>query len=197
MDKRQRIEYTDNMQGNPAFSHGVPVVVTDEASVAAIQAMDGSLAQMQHHISDGAAVTGHIAVPVAITTDASFKVQDPGSLEHTVTLAESMAQTTNVAELDMTSPVHVVCAGSQTVVALVEGDSIFSQEAKHQGGFAMVSEMPQGGEVQVENVQEGVEEQREHEESQQSEAHAEDDGGKEMTCLPCDRIFRPRWFVGN
>lgn len=58
----------------------------------------------------------------------------------------------------MTSPVHVVCAGSQTVVALVEGDGMFTQDSKHQGGFTMVSGIAQGGEVQVANVQQAVEE---------------------------------------
>ena len=150
VDKRPRIEYADGIQGNQAY------VVADEASVAAIQAMD----EIRQHINEGTAVSGHITIPVAIATDAAIQVQDPGSLDHSVALAETIAQTTTAGgqEVDMTSPVHVVCAGSQTVVALVEGDGMFTQDGKHQGGFTMVSGIAQGGEVQVANVQQAVEE---------------------------------------
>ena len=83
----------------------MPVVIADEASVAALQAMDGSLADIQHHMAESGHVTGHIAIPVAIASDAAIQVQ--GDLEHAVTLSQGVQQLTSTLadssgqELDM------------------------------------------------------------------------------------------------
>lgn len=122
-NKRQRLDYAETISGSQAFPHGVPVVIADEASVAALQAMDGGLADIQHHMAEGGHVTGHIAIPVAIASDAGIQVQ--GDLEHAVTLSQGVQQLSSTLvdssghELDM-SNVQVVSAPQTVVVTSLE-----------------------------------------------------------------------------
>ena len=134
--KRQRLEFAEAMQGNHSFSQAVPVVVADEASVAALQAMDadGSLAEMQQQITEGASVSGHIAIPVAISTDSGIQMSDPSSLEHAVVLTEAGQLTSHNSlveasghELDLTTQVHVVTVPQTVVVTSLEGANVTTQ----------------------------------------------------------------------
>ncbi|KAK2569427.1 Zinc finger protein 143 [Acropora cervicornis] len=125
--KRQRLDYAD------AF-HGVPVVIADEASVAALQAIDGSLADIQQQIAEGGHVTGHIAIPVAIASDAGIQVQE--HMEHAVTLSAQNAQQLSSTlvdssghELDMSS-VQVVSAPQTVVVTSLEAVTGTGQPAE-------------------------------------------------------------------
>ena len=176
-NKRQRLDYTETISGNQAFAHGVPVVIADEASVAALQAMDGSLADIQHHMAEGGHVTGHIAIPVAIASDAAIQVQ--GDLEHAVTLSQGVQQLTSTLvdssgqELDM-STVQVVSAPQTVVVTSLEAvagtgqssdtvvvtslDGVTTTARRTHDGFTIVTVPSQGGGLGIgeqEKVQRG------------------------------------------
>lgn len=162
-NKRQRLDYTETITGNQAFPHGVPVVIADEASVAALQAMDGSLADIQHHMAESGHVTGHIAIPVAIASDAAIQVQ--GDLEHAVTLSQGVQQLTSTLadssgqELDMS--VQVVSAPQTVVVTSLEAvtgtgqssetvvvtslDGVTTTARRIHDGFTIVTVPSQGG----------------------------------------------------
>lgn len=160
--KRQRLDYAD------AF-HGVPVVIADEASVAALQAIDGSLADIQQQIAEGGHVTGHIAIPVAIASDAGIQVQE--HMEHAVTLSAQNAQQLSSTlvdsaghELDMSS-VQVVSAPQTVVVTSLEAvtgtgqpaetvvvtslDGVTSSARRTHEGFTIVTVPTQGGELGI------------------------------------------------
>ena len=163
-NKRQRLDYTETITGNQAFPHGVPVVIADEASVAALQAMDGSLADIQHHMAESGHVTGHIAIPVAIASDAAIQVR--GDLEHAVTLPQGVQQLTSTLvdssgqELDMSS-VQVVSAPQTVVVTSLEAvtgtgqssetvvvtslDGVTTTARRTHDGFTIVTVPSQGG----------------------------------------------------
>lgn len=84
MSKRPRVQYTE-VPGHHAYAQAVPVtVVADEASVAAITAMDGTLTDMQH-ITDATQIT----IPVAIATETGIEVHDARGLPHSIGLTES------------------------------------------------------------------------------------------------------------
>jgi len=158
------LDYTETIAGNQAFAHGVPVVIADEASVAALQAMDGSLADIQHHMAESGHVTGHIAIPVAIASDAAIQVQ--GDLEHAVTLSQGVQQLTSTLvdssgqELDM-STVQVVSAPQTVVVTSLEAvagtgqssetvvvtslDGVTTTARRTHDGFTIVTVPSRGG----------------------------------------------------
>jgi len=162
--KRQRLDYADAIQSGQAFPHGVPVVIADEASVAALQAMDPSLADIQQHMAEGGQVTGHIAIPVAIASDAGIQVQ--GDLEHTVSLSQGAQQLNSTLvdssgqELDM-STVQVVSAPQAVVVTSLEAvtgsgqpaetvvvtslDGVTTTARRTHEGFTIVTVPSQGG----------------------------------------------------
>lgn len=192
-NKRQRLEYTETISGNQAFAHGVPVVIADEASVAALQAMDGNLADIQHQIAEGGHVTGHIAIPVAIASDAAIQVE--GSLEHAVTLSQGVQQLNSTLadstghELDMS--VQVVSAPQTVVVTSLEAvtgagqhsdtvvvtslDGVTTTARRTHDGFTIVAVPTQGGGLSIgeqEKVQEGEEEAQ-----NDGQAETEDDSG--------------------
>ena len=140
------------------------MVIADEASVAALQAMDGSLADIQQHMAEGGHVTGHIAIPVAIAADAGIQVQ--GDLEHAVTLSQNAQQLSSTLtdssghELDMTS-VQVVSAPQTVVVTSLEAvtgsgqpaetvvvtslDGVTTTAKRTHEGFTIVTVPSQGG----------------------------------------------------
>ena len=142
----------------------MPVVIADEASEAALQAMDGSLTDIQHHMAEGGHVTGHIAIPVAIASDAAIQVQ--GDLEHAVTLSQGVQQLTSTLvdssgqELDMSS-VQVVSAPQTVVVTSLEAvtgtgqssetvvvtslDGVTTTARRTHDGFTIVTVPSQGG----------------------------------------------------
>lgn len=192
-NKRQRLEYTETISGNQAFAHGVPVVIADEASVAALRAMDGNLADIQHQIAEGGHVTGHIAIPVAIASDAAIQVE--GSLEHAVTLSQGVQQLNSTLadstghELDMS--VQVVSAPQTVVVTSLEAvtgagqhsdtvvvtslDGVTTTARRTHDGFTIVAVPTQGGGLSIgeqEKVQEGEEEAQ-----NDGQAETEDDSG--------------------
>lgn len=158
--KRQRLDYADAIQSGQAF----PVVIADEASVAALQAIDGSLADIHQHMAEGGHVTGHIAIPVAIAADAGIQVQ--GDMEHAVTLSQSAQQLSSTLaestghELDMTS-VQVVSAPQTVVVTSLEAvtgsgqpaetvvvtslDGVTTSARRTHEGFTIVTVPTQGG----------------------------------------------------
>ncbi|XP_001627411.3 zinc finger protein 143 [Nematostella vectensis] len=158
--KRQRIEYTD-IHGNQAFAQGVPVtVVTDDASVAAIQAIDVTDIQ---HISGGTQIT----IPVAIATDTgTIQVQtaDASSLHtHTVGLTEQGGQLTATSghhtlvtdgqEIDMGQNVHVTLPNTVVVTSL-GGNTVVThagQESYHvvDGGMHVTEEHVQADQDHV------------------------------------------------
>lgn len=208
-NKRQRLDYTETISGNQAFAHGVPVVIADEASVAALQAMDGSLADIQHHMAESGHVTGHIAIPVAIASDAAIQVQ--GDLEHAVTLSQGVQQLSSTLvdssghELDMSS-VQVVSAPQTVVVTSLEAvtgtgqpsetvvvtslDGVTTTARRTHDGFTIVTVPSQGGGLAIgeqEKVQGG-----DGEDEIQNNGHetSEDDSGnsrfrlKVRLCLP-------------
>lgn len=176
-NKRQRLEYTEAMTGNQAFAHGMPVVIADEASVAALQAIDaGSLADIQHHMAEGGHVTGHIAIPVTIASDAAIQVQ--GDLQHAVTLSQGVQLNSTLVdssghEIDMSS-VQVVSAPQTVVVTSLEAvtgtgqqsdtvvvtslDGVTTTARRMHDGFTIVTLPSQGGGLGIgeqEKVQEG------------------------------------------
>ena len=205
--KRQRLDYAD------AF-HGVPVVIADEASVAALQAIDGSLADIQQQIAEGGHVTGHIAIPVAIASDAGIQVQE--HMEHAVTLSAQNAQQLSSTlvdsaghELDMSS-VQVVSAPQTVVVTSLEAvtgtgqpaetvvvtslDGVTSSARRTHEGFTIVTVPTQGGELGIvageqEKLQVGEEDDDSH-----SNGHnaAEDTGTSRIECVHMTSR-RPCW----
>ena len=132
--------------------------------MAALQAMDGSLADIHQHMAEGGHVTGHIAIPVAIAADAGIQVQ--GDMEHTVTLSQSAQQLSSTLaestghELDMTS-VQVVSAPQTVVVTSLEAvtgsgqpaetvvvtslDGVTTSARRTHEGFTIVTVPTQGG----------------------------------------------------
>lgn len=131
--------------------------------MAALQAMDGSLADIQHHMTESGHVTGHIAIPVAIASDAAIQVQ--GDLEHAVTLSQGVQQLTSTLadssgqELDMS--VQVVSAPQTVVVTSLEAvtgtgqssetvvvtslDGVTTTARRTHDGFTIVTVPSQGG----------------------------------------------------
>lgn len=196
-NKRQRLDYAEAIQSGQAFPHGVPVVIADEASVAALQAMDGSLADIQQQMAEGGHVTGHIAIPVAIASDAGIQVQ--GDMEHAVTLSAQNAQQLSSTlvdssgqELDMTS-VHVVSAPQTVVVTSLEAvtgsgqptetvvvtslDGVATSAARRtHEGFTIVTVPTQGGSLGiVTGEQEKIHGGEDEEECHSNEHHTTED----------------------
>ena len=211
--KRQRLDYTDTIQGTQAFPHGVPVVIADEASVAALQAMDGSLADIQQQMAEGGHVAGHIAIPVAIASDAGIQVQ--GDLEHAVTLSQGAQQLSSTLvdssghELDVSS-VQVVSAPQTVVVTSLEAvtgsgqpaetvvvtsiDGVTTTARRTHEGFTIVTVPSQGGGLGIqvsgepEKVQEGNGDENEiHSNGQEA---TEGESGKEIKFRQSLQVFR-------
>ena len=192
------MDYADALQGGQAFPHGVPVVIADEASVAALQAMDGSLADIQQHMAEGGHVTGHIAIPVAIASDAGIQVQ--GDLEHAVPLPQGAQQLSSTLvgssghELDMSS-VQVVSAPPTVVVTSYEAvtgsgqsaetvvvtslDGVTTTARRTHEGFTIVTVPSQGGALGIVSGEQKKVEEREDENEVHNNGHEapEDDSG--------------------
>ena len=66
--KRQRLEFATTDNGH-TYSM---VMSSDDTAVAAMQAINHSLGDISHQISD--VTTGHITIPVTITTDSQIQV---------------------------------------------------------------------------------------------------------------------------
>ncbi|KAK3700888.1 hypothetical protein QZH41_012706, partial [Actinostola sp. cb2023] len=125
-NKRQRVQFTE-MPGHHAYAQVVPVTVSDEASVAAIQAMDGTLADMQH-ITEGTQIT----IPVAIATEAGIEVHDARGLQHALGLSENDQMPVGHAlvhgnghGMDLDSTVTVT--PNTVVVTSLEGSTVVTQ----------------------------------------------------------------------
>ena len=69
--KRQRVEFATAVSDGHTYS----VVMSDDSSaVAAMQAINNGLGDMTHQITDAAGVSGHITIPVTITTESQLQV---------------------------------------------------------------------------------------------------------------------------
>ncbi|XP_020893662.1 zinc finger protein 143 isoform X2 [Exaiptasia diaphana] len=148
--KRQRVQYTE-VPGHHAYAQAVPVtVVTDEASVAAIQAMDGTLTDMQH-ITDGTQIT----IPVAIATESGIEVHDARGLQHSIGLSENdqiPASHTLVHGNGMDMGSTVTVTPNTVVVTSLEGGTVVTQAAGE--GYQVVhTELPTDEGVPTEVVQ--------------------------------------------
>ena len=177
----------------------MPVVIADEASVAALQAMDGSLTDIQQHIAaaEGTHVTGHIAIPVAIASDAAIQVQ--GDLDHAVTLSQAAQHMTSTLvdsaghELDMSS-VQVVSAPQTVVVTSLEAmtgsgqpaetvvvtslDGVTTSARATHEGFTIVTVPSQGEGLGVVSEEQGKVQVKEDEVQTNDHQAAEDDSGE-------------------
>ena len=188
----------------------MPVVIADEASVAALQAMDGNLADIQHQIAEGGHVTGHIAIPVAIASDAAIQVE--GSLEHAVTLSQGVQQLNSTLadstghELDMSS-VQVVSAPQTVVVTSLEAvtgagqhsetvvvtslDGVTTTARRTHDGFTIVTVPSQGGALSI-GEQEKVQGGEEDDEAQNDgQTATEDDSGSylDIGCQMSEELY--------
>ena len=191
----------------------MPVVIADEASVAALQAMDGSLADIQQQMAEGGHVAGHIAIPVAIASDAGIQVQ--GDLEHAVTLSQGAQQLSSTLvdssghELDVSS-VQVVSAPQTVVVTSLEAvtgsgqpaetvvvtslDGVTTTARRTHEGFTIVTVPAQGGGlgIQVSGEQEKVQEGNgdENEIHNNGQEATEGESGKEIKFRQSLQVFR-------
>ena len=213
-NKRQRLDFADALQSGQAFPHGVPVVIADEASVAALQAMDGSLADIQQHMAEGGHVTGHIAIPVAIAADAGIQVQ--GDLEHTVTLSQAQQLSSTLVdssghELDMSS-VQVVSAPQTVVVTSLEAvtgsgqpaetvvvtslDGVTTTRRTHEG-FTIVTVPSQGGELGIVSDHGEQEKGQEEEDEDEGRNHGQEPNEGDSGTYTCRYILTVLLFLEN
>lgn len=101
----------------------MPLVTAHEASLAPLQAIDGTRADIHHHMAESGHVTAHIAIPVVVASDPAIQVQ--GDLEHGVTLYQTVQQS-NSTHIDSSahdlhmSNVQVVSTPQTTVVTSAE-----------------------------------------------------------------------------
>jgi hypothetical protein len=176
--KRQRIQYAE-MPGHHAYAQ----VVTDEASVAAIQAMDGTLTDMQH-ITEGTQIT----IPVAIATESGIEVHDARGLQHSIALSENEQMPVthtlvegNGHEIDIGSSV----SPNTVVVTSLEGSTVVTQASEGTQRYHVVHAGLPGDEevtevVHVQMVKEEGEEMAQEVANQENSENME--GGIFMTC---------------
>ncbi|XP_031550849.1 zinc finger protein 143-like, partial [Actinia tenebrosa] len=151
--KRQRIQYTE-MPGHHAYAQ----VVTDEQSVAAIQAMDGTLADMQQ-ITEGTQIT----IPVAIATESGIEVHDARGLQHSIALSEGeQIPATHMVDGNG-HEIDIVSSPNTVVVTSLEGGAIVTQAGGETQRYQVVHTGLPGEEgvtevVHVQMVKEGSEE---------------------------------------
>lgn len=136
--KRQRVEYTTAVSDGHTYS----VVMSDDSSaVAAMQAINHSLGNMTHQMTDATGVSGHITIPVTITTDSQLQgvpvvltetppntIMESGNEHEITTAGQCMTSQSNVAvsRLDSVSivPATLVNSGYNTMSRFIPAENV-------------------------------------------------------------------------